>query len=172
MRTMNHGTDLMTKLKLEPGMSPTRAIRSIREYLDAQPDPLKAANKIMYAFGLKPETNVRKAYIFAMTAIEKQMNDGAVDPKAVLEKADARINNLTQILGPTAFKMPDVAVTMESGKAKVKGKKGSKRAIAQQLYIENKDKGDKVVIDLVAEALGVSKQNAYTYVYLVKKDLK
>jgi len=54
---------------------------------------------------------------------------------------------------------------------KPKGKKGAKRAIAAQIYMENKDKPNKDIVFLVAEALGVTMANAYTYVYIVKKEL-
>ncbi len=58
MKTQNA---VMSKLQLVPGMSPTRAVQSVREFLDNQPDSLQAANRIMSAFDLKPETNKRKA---------------------------------------------------------------------------------------------------------------
>jgi len=49
--------------------------------------------------------------------------------------------------------------------------RGSKREVVKQIYLANKDKAQKDIVPLVIEALGVSKYNAYTYIYLVRKDL-
>ena len=166
MKTQNA---VMSKLQLVPGMSPNRAIQSVREFLDNQPDSLQAANRIMSAFDLKPETNKRKAYVFAMAAIENAVKQESLDPKDIMDRANVSIDRIVRSMGPGALEMPIEVQVTPNGKPR--SKKGSKRAVAKQLYLENRDKGDKVVIDLIAKALDVTVQNAYTYVYLVKKEL-
>jgi hypothetical protein len=71
------------------------------------------------------------------------------------------------MLGPGAFFVSD-----ENQNQDINKKGPSKRSIAQEIYLQNKDKGEKVIIELVQKELNVTKQNAYTYIYLVKKDLK
>ena len=58
------------------------------------------------------------------------------------------------------------------GTAVSKARKGSKRDVARQIYLENRGKDEKEVIAIVAKEMEVTLQNAYTYIYLVKKDLK
>lgn len=170
---MNAAKEVISKLKLEVGMSPIRAIQKTREYLDRQPDQLKAANDIIVKFGLAPETNRKRAYVFAMTAVDQIINQGNTDKELLLEKSTTRIDSLTSLVGPGAFAVEDQAgTTTVDGVVKPKGKKGSKRMVARELYLEFKSQGDEFVIQKIVEALEVTKQNAYTYVYLVKKDLE
>jgi len=156
--------DVLRKLNVAEGMSPNLAIQRTREYLDNQPDRLKAANQIMARFGLPKEVNQRKAYVFVMSAVEKMVKGEEVSSETVIERANKSFKNIEQLVGPNAFK---VEQTEEPGKTR----KGSKREVAKQLYLEYKEQGEPFVMSKIMEALDVTKANAYTYVYLVKKDL-
>lgn len=161
--------EILTKLKIKHGTIDTVAIQAVREYLDSQSSPLKAANAIIAKVGISPIENRKKAYVFAMTTVEQALHNKDMNPniEAIIKKSNERIERITDLLGPSAFKMDDTSASDEANR-----KGPSKRSVARDIYLQNKDKGEKVVIDLVQKELGVTKQNAYTYVYLVKKDLK
>lgn len=164
---MNVADDLLSKLHIERGSSVTRAIHRTREYLDGQPDPLKTANQIINRFQIPPIDNVKKAYVFVMTAVEQSMNTQSPSIQSIMEKANSRITHITDIIGPTAFV---VEKEVNENKSAPGSRKGSKREVAKSLYLENKDtKSDKEIIAMIATELEVTMQNAYTYLYNVKK---
>jgi len=162
---MNPTNEVITKLRVNDKMSPTVVVQTVREYLDNQPNSLKAANAIVNKFGIKPFDNKKKAYVFAMTAVEHSLKNMTPSIEAIIQKSNERIERITDMIGPGAF------IDYENKPQEDSLKKGSKRDVAREIYLEHKSKGDKQVIKLVQEALGITKQNAYTYVYLVKKDL-
>lgn len=157
---------ILAKLDVKRGMSVIRAIQNTREYIDNQSDPQKAANGLLLKLGVEvPFINdLNKARIFAMTTVEQAVTQNTINPEQVIAKAEKSFDKLTKesmfgkVEAPTFGDKP-------------KGKKGAKRAIAAQIYMENKDKPNKDIVFLVAEALGVTMANAYTYVYIVKKEL-
>jgi hypothetical protein len=157
---------LLKKINVTEGMSPVIAIQRTRDYLDNQPDRLKAANQIMASFGLPNENNQRKAYVFVMSAVEKLVNGESISPDSIVERANRSVVTLKSLVGENVFNVGE----QPKGHAPV-SRKGSKREVAKQLYLEFKEQGEAFVIAKVMEALEVTKQNAYTYVYLVKKDL-
>lgn len=164
---MNVANELLKKIDVKRGTSENRAIQRTREYLDDQPNPLKTANQIMSRFNIPPVDNVKKAYVFVMTAVEQSMKSESPDITAIMDKANSRIGRITDIIGPSAF-----VVDKEENvnKAAPGSRKGSKREIAKSLFLENKEtKSDKEIIALIAEELEVTTQNAYTYLYNVKK---
>lgn len=162
---MSVNNEILSKLNIKQGTIDTIAIQAVREYLDKQSSPLKAANAIIAKVGISPVSNRKKAYVFAMTTVEQALHNMTPDIESIIKKSNERIQKITDMLGPSAFKISDE-------KEQELLKKGpSKRSIARDIYLGNKDKGEKAIIDLVVKALDVSKQNAYTYIYLVKKDL-
>jgi hypothetical protein len=163
---MTLSQEVLKKFGIDGTTSVNKAIQLVREHLDSQSDPLHAANVILKKFGVTPLTNTRKAYIFAMTSVEQSMITDTPNIEVIIQKANSRVKAITNMLGPYAFN------SAEQEPVEVYAKKGNKRNIAKQIYIDNKDKGDKYVIELVQKELSISKQNAYTYVYLVKKDLQ
>lgn len=165
---MNSVTEVLTKLKIKPNSSPTRAVQTVREYLDSQSNSLKAANAILTKYGISPVNNCKKAYVFVMTSVEQSLNNNNPKIEQIIQKANDRIDRITDMLGTGAF----TDYTSTNASTNSSDKKGGKRTIARDLYLENKDKGDKVVIELIQKELEVTRQNAYTYLYLVKKDLK
>lgn len=159
-------SDILKKLKIKESTCTIRAVQAVREYLDSQPDPHKAANALIGKFGIQPVDNRKKAYVFAMTSIEQNLIS---TPKieSIISKANERISAITDMLGSGAF----VDYTNVNGNTTSGDKKGNKRKLATELYNEHKDKGDKFIISLLQKELDISKQNAYTYVYLIKKDI-
>ena len=99
-----------------------------------------------------------------MTTVEQAVTQNTINPEQVIAKAEKSFDKLTKDNMFGKVEAPTIG-------DKPKGKKGAKRAIAAQIYMENKDKPNKDIVFLVAEALGVTMANAYTYVYIVKKEL-
>lgn len=162
---MTPSQEVLKKFGINSDTSINKAIQLVREHLDSQTDPLYSANQILKKFGVSPLTNTRKAYIFTMTTVEQSMFNQTPSIEQIIKKANSRVKAITDMLGPHAF------ASTEQTDVDIYAKKGNKRSIAKQIYLSNKDKGDKYVIDLVQKELNISKQNAYTYVYLVKKEL-
>lgn len=164
---MNPANEVLNKLSLERGMSEVRAISQTRDYLDRNVNPLKAANFIIQKFNIPPVDNVKKAYVYAMTVVEHSLKTETPDIQAIMDRANARIDRLTDIIGPAAFV---VHKEENPNKAAPGARKGSKREIAKSIYLENKKtKSDKEIIELISAELEVTSQNAYTYLYNVKK---
>jgi len=163
---MSELNKVLAKLDVKPGMSVSRAIQNTRSYIDSQSDPQKAANGLLLKLGVEvPFINdLNKARIFAMTTVEQAVKTNNINPEQVIAKAEQSFDSLSK---QSMFAKPEAPVIV----GKPKGKKGAKRAIAAQIYMENKDKPNKDIVFLVAEALGVTMANAYTYVYIVKKEL-
>lgn len=157
---------VLEKLKVQVGMSPIVAIQRTREYLDSQPDGLKAANSLLLKMGLPVENNQRKAYVFLMSAIENIVQSKPLAVKQIALRAEESINKIKDLIGKNAF-----IETTTPNKVKNK-KKASKRFIAMEIFQQYRDKGDKFVIEKISETLDVTKPNAYTYFYLIRKDLK
>lgn len=160
-------SEFYKKINVNPNDCTTRNIQNLREYLDSQSNSLKAANAILHKFGIPPVNNCKKAYVFAMTSVEQSLKNN-YKIESIINKANDRIERITDILGSNAF----VDYTNVNSNTNTPDKKGGKRNIARDIYLQNKEKGDKFVIELIQKELNISKQNAYTYVYLVKKDLK
>ena len=167
---MTPASEILSKLDIQRNMSEVRAIQKTRDYLDSQANPLRAANFIIQKFNIPHIDNVKKAYVFAMTAVEQSMKSDAPNIQAIMDRANARVSRLTDIIGPAAF---IVQKEDNPNKAEPGSRKGSKREIAKTIYLENKAKlDDKAIIAMIADELEVTQQNAYTYLYNVKKLLK
>jgi hypothetical protein len=160
---INH-EDILRKFNIASNTSVNKAMQIVREDLEANSDPLYAANAILKKIGIAPASNHKKAFIFVMTAVEQSMFDRKPTIEEIINKANSRVKSITNMLGPEAFRDQEDIAALEP-------KKGNKRAIAKDIYFTNKDKGDKYVIELIQNELKVSKQNAYTYVYLIKKEI-
>jgi len=94
---------VLKKINVSQGMSPVIAIQRTRDYLDNQPDRLKAANQIMSSFGLPNENNQRKAYVFVMSAVEKLVNGEDVSPDAIVERANRSVVTLKTLIARRGF---------------------------------------------------------------------
>ena len=154
---------LMSKLNLSKGMSVNRAIVQSSDYIDNQSDPLKASNSIMKSLGMPQYEFVEptQAKVMALASIEQLLVMDEFDPSKADEIATAKFERLRA-------KMPYAV----KGTIVSKSRKGAKRDVARQIYLENKGKDDKEIIALVAREMEITPQNAYTYIYLIKKDLK
>lgn len=164
---MNPASEVLKKVNVERGGSEVRAIHTVREYLDNQANPLKAANFIITRFNIPPLDNVKKAYVYAMTVVEQSLKTDTPSIEVIMAKANARIDRITDIIGPAAFV---VEKEENENKAAPGSRKGSKREVAKSIYLEFKDKiSDKEIIEKISAELEVTAQNAYTYLYNVKK---
>ena len=153
---------MLKTFNVSSDMSVNKAIYCVRETLEGHHDPLFAANDVLRKIGIKPLTNTKMAFIFVMTAVEQTMKNITPNIEDIVKLSNKRTKAITDMLGPGSFNI-DHSV--------IEPKKGSKRQIAKNLYLAHCEKGDKYVIELVQKELNISKQNAYTYVYLVKKEL-
>ena len=154
---------IFDKLSLKKGMSINRAIVYCSEYIDGQTNPLKVANAIIQTLEvpLPYISEPTQAKILALATIEQALVQDTFDPEKAADIATDKFNRIHKRM-PYAVK----------GQALTKSKRGGKRDVARQIYLENKGLDDKDIIKLVQEALDISPQNAYTYVYLVIKSLK
>lgn len=164
---MSVSSNVLFELNIKPNAIPTVAVQAVREFLDSRPDPHKAANALLHKFGISPIDNRKKAYVFAMTSVEQSLNNNTPTIESIIKKANERIEKITDLLGTGAF----TDYTKINGETTSPDRKGSKRKLATDIYMQNKDKSDKYVIELIQKELEVTKQNAYTYLYLIKKDL-
>lgn len=164
---MEIANDILKKLKIKPDTCVFRAVQMTREYLDSQPSPRDAANSIIKKVGIPPVDNVKKSYVFAMTTVEQSLTTGNPNIDFIIAKSNERIEKITDMLGTGAF----TDYTGTNATTTSSDRKGGKRKIAEEIYLSNRDKSDKEVIALIQQELEVTKQNAYTYLYVVKKNL-
>lgn len=154
---------IMLKFDLKKGMSINRAIVFCSSYLDSQPDPTKASNAVVQTLEIPAPffKEPSQAKIMALAAIEQLLLMDVFDPVEAGEIANAKFQSIQK-------KMPYAV----KGEAISKSRRGAKRDVALQIYLENKGVDEKIIIAQVAKELDISPQNAYTYIYLVKKSLK
>lgn len=155
---------VLKKLSLSRGMSVNRAIVSTSEFIDAQPNPEKFANAIIHTLQLPINyvSEMNQAKTLALAAVEKLILTDGFDPDATAEYA---VNKLNVIMKKMPYAFSSTAVVS-------KKRRGAKRDVARQIYTENKGMDEKEIIKLVAKELDISIQNAYTYIYLIKKSIK
>jgi len=166
-----HINEVISKLKVTPQSSPNRTVELVREFLDKQANPLKVCNEINVPIGIPSETNRKKAYLYTMVAVEQNLFHSPTNIEKIMERANSCMKNITDLIGPGAFYVEE-AEEKEPIDSEGNVRHGSRRKVALEIYQENSDKSEKEIIALISESLGVTKQNAYTYVYLIKKDLK
>ena len=163
---MNQVNKLLSKLDLVKGMSVNYAVVKVRDYIDSQPDPVRASNQILSSLGL-PATftnEVRKSSIYALAAIEQAITQEDFDVEATMSISDAKFARIYKMM-PFLFKDEHA-----DGESKSKpSRKGAKTQLALEIYKSNIDKSDKEIMDLFQEILEITKPNAYTYLYNLKK---
>lgn len=161
---------ILKTFKLGSEDSKVRAVQTVREHLDNQPNPLKFANNILRQVGVPFVGNQKKAYLYVMTVVEQAMFN-RVNIEEIMDRANARIDHITKIIGPGAFYVEE-EFTNEKEATVTKGKLGSKSARVKELYLEFNGKiPEKELIDKIEIELEVTKNNAYTYLYNLKKKL-
>lgn len=154
---------ILSKFSLQKGMSINRAIIHSSEYIDKQPNPLKACNAIVQTLELPLPyiEELSQAKIVALATIEQLLVQDQFDPVKAAEVATIKFERIRK-------KMPYAV----KGGELVRARRGAKRDVARQIYLENKGMDEKEIIEIVRKTLDISPQNAYTYIYLVKKSLK
>lgn len=162
---------LLKIFKIKPASSLNKAVCTVREYLDNQPNPLRTCNDILTQLGIPFEKNHKKAYVFVMTAVEHAMQDN-LNIERIIQRSNERVVNITNMMGIGSFYVEQTEE--EQGVFKSKGgSKGSKSQKVMEIYMEYRDQLDeKAIIAKIEEELEITKQNAYTYIYNLKKKLK
>ena len=161
---------ILEQFKVTPGTSAIVAVQRVREHIDNQPNPLKYANSFLKRLDIPFIGNQKKAYVFIMTAVEQALNN-QTDIASIISKANQRIVSITDMIGPGAFYVEEEYAS-EKETITSTSRKGSKGEKAKEIYLQFKDsKSEKDIIDLIEVELEVTKQNAYTYLYNVKKKL-
>ena len=158
------GTDkIMKRFDLKKGMSINRAIVYSSDYIDKQSDPHKFCNAVLQTLEVPVPyiAEPSQAKVMALASIEQLLVMETFDPSKAAEIATMKFERILK-------KMPYAV----KGTVLTKTRRGAKRDVARQIYLENKDQDEKAIIALVAKELDITPQNAYTYIYLVKKSLK
>jgi hypothetical protein len=160
---LNEQEALFKKLDLTKGMSISRAVFQTSDYIDNQIDPIKFANSLIQDLKVPLQyiTDNEQVKILALAVVEQLLIMDKFDPDQAAELAVAKLGKISKRL-PFLFNKPVVEVVK---------KKGIKRDIATQIYLKNKDLDTKSIVSLIAKELDVTTQNAYTYLYLIKKSL-
>lgn len=145
-------------------------VTKVREHLDKQSNPLKYANNLLSKLNIPFVGNQKKAYVYVMTMVEYAMKN-QVNIEQIIERANQRIHHITDIVGPGAFYVEDDNI--EENDIKLHREKlGSKSTRVREIYMQNKDKlDDKSILTIIQKELNISKTNAYTYLYNLKKKL-
>jgi hypothetical protein len=160
------GTErILTKVGLTRGMSVNAAIVRSSEFIDTQTDPLKFSNAVLQALDIPIPyiSEPNQAKTLALAAIEQLVIMEVFDPSKTAEIAISKYEKIKKKM-PYAFGEGAVVIST--------ARRGAKRDVARQIYLESKGMDEKDIIALVAKELDISPQNAYTYIYLIKKSLK
>lgn len=161
---------ILKTFKLSSETSTVRAVQIVREHLDNQPNPLKFANNILRQVEVPFIGNQKKAYLYVMTVVEQAMQN-RVNIEEIMTRANQRIEHITNIIGPGAFYVEE-EFTNEKEATVTRGKLGSKSARVRELYQELNGKiTEAELIGKIQEELEVTKNNAFTYLYNLKKKL-
>lgn len=155
---------ILDRFDLTKGMSINLAVLQTREYIENQVDPTRFANSIIHNLKVPLEynTDTEQVKILALAVVEQLLVMEKFDPEQAAELAVAKLTKISKKM-PFLFNKPIVEVVK---------KKGAKRDVATQVYLKNKDLDTKSIVSLIAKELDVTTQNAYTYLYLIKKSLK
>lgn len=146
----------------------TSTVQFVRNMIQNAPRPLELANDILKTFDVEGTEDVISAIIKAQSVILKA--------KEVVEsKRNISAEELNEHATAKIAEMQTMGLVSNAGRKATRSsgeKKGSKRAVATELYLANKDKSLKELAGIIATEMGVSVANARTYIYNVKKALK
>ena len=159
-------SDLMKRLHLNREMSASTIVRTAREYLEKQPNQIRACNAILFKLGVQKQfkDESRKARIYAFTAIEESLVNGEnFDPSTVSGIADKRLRKIEMLLG----RDPGVVVQSEESSSKPK----SKKDMVVDIFVKNKEKPTSELIKLIVDSVKVEKQSAYSLLYAARKSM-
>lgn len=160
-------TELMKRLHIKRDMSLTSIIRTTREYLENQTNPVRACNAILFKLGVHQQfkSEPRKARVYAFTAIEQSLLAGEdFDPTSVADIANKRLDKISLLLGP------DVEVVMDNPTTSAPKPK-SKKDMVVDIFVKNKDKPTAELVKIIVDKLKVEKQSAYSLLYAARKSM-
>jgi hypothetical protein len=147
--------------------SSTGTVQFVRNMIQNAPRPLDLANRILKNFEVSETDDVVSGIIRAQSVILKAK-------EAVLNKRDISSEELNEHANKQVAQMQTMGLVSNVGRkaSRTNGeKKGSKRLLATELYLANKDKPLKDLAEIIATEMNVSMANARTYIYNVKKAL-
>lgn len=140
------GCEFDQEASFEHGMSRAQLLRKEYPYFAKEEDKMDTVID-----NVNTETTVAKVVDPAVLAAKRERDAARKREKRAAEKAAK-------------------TVKVEKVKTdKVKTARGSKREMAREIYLANKEAPTKMVVDLIAEALQTTKSNAYVYLYHIKK---
>lgn len=147
--------------------SSTTTVQFVRNMIQNAPRPLDLANRILKDFNVEKSDDVVSAIIKAQSVILKAK-------ESISENFELDESDLETYAQEKVSQMQTMGLVSNVGRkaSRPSGeKKGSKRALATELYLANKDKPLKELAELIATEMNVSIANARTYIYNVKKAL-
>jgi hypothetical protein len=169
---------VLKNLDLVQGGSIGRAMQLVGDEMEKSADPLSYANSIITKLGGNEQFDQPTARLMAKALVEQAMVQDVYNAVKALEIANEKVERVKAEM-PYLFVQPVegvkviekvidmVKIKQPRGKG---NKKGSKRVVAAEIYDRLIGNGLEAVYDEIQKALNVSKTNAYTYVYLIKKD--
>ena len=147
--------------------SSTTTVQFVRNMIQNAPRPLDLANRILKDFNVEKSDDVVSAIIKAQSVILKAK-------ESISENFELSESDLETYAQEKVSQMQTMGLVSNVGRKANRPsgeKKGSKRALATELYLANKDKPLKELAELIATEMNVSIANARTYIYNVKKAL-
>lgn len=147
--------------------SDSGVVQFVRNMIQNAPRPLDLANRILRDFKVQETDDVVSGIIKAQSVLlsAKEALAGNID----LNEEDLEISSTKKI-----EQLQTMGLVSNVGRRPSRSsgeRKGSKRAIATEIYLANKDKPLKELASLIATEMDVSMANARTYIYNVKKAL-
>ncbi len=107
---------------------------------------------------------------FVQETIRKSFSTDKINPIEILGTASDKAKKFI-VENPWTFATGESDVPKVDSNGNAKRKKGAKQEEAARIYIENKAKGKKTVIEMFMSELDMSKAGATTYFYNMKKQL-
>lgn len=159
--------ELLTKFGIKSTMSQLAMVQAVRAYIEDQPNSIRTCNAILYKLGIEEQIkdSPRKARVYALTAIDEAIKQGAAfDPITVKPIAESRLIKIENLVGREI-----IVASNNADDEKVKPR--SKKEIATEIFLKNKDKPKEVIIAGIMKALKLEKQAAQGYLYQVKRSL-
>lgn len=147
--------------------SDTGVVQFVRNMIQNAPRPLDLANRILRDFNVEETDDVVSGIIRAQSVILKAK-------EAIANKQELSEEELEANASEKVSQMQTMGLVSNVGRkpSRASGeKKGSKRALATEIYLANKDRPLKQLAEIIATEMDVSMANARTYIYNVKKAL-
>jgi len=158
--------ELFDKLGIKSSMSKLVMVQTVREYIENQSNPIRACNAILFKLGVDVQIkdSPRRARVYALTAVDEAASQGSnFDPKTVSVAAENRLIKIDNMLGG---EVPSAKIADDTVEKKI-----SKKEIAIEVYLKNKDGEKDDILKKLMKALDIERSAAQTYLYIAKRSL-